>query len=407
MRETMKFWGGNLNAGFTVALVALPLAIAFGESSSLGAAAGITTAIFAGLVAAIFGGSKYQVSGPTGAMTVVLIPLALKFGPSGVLFAGLLAGVILILAGLLKLGRHIHKLPTSVIEGFSAGIAVVIALQQIGWTLGITGAKGEKVYLTAWLQFSTWLSAPTWASVVVALAVMVTIIFSLRKFPKLPASILTLLLATLVCQLAGVKLATIPVIANPMGTISFDFLAMGNHLGDFLIPAFGIAALGAFEALLSAKIADRMVGGSASHNSDQELVGQGLANLVVPFLGGVPATAALARTAVNVRSGATSKLAAGAHSVFLIIMVLALTPLVSLVPLPALAGVLLATAFNMVKWGELAKVARASKLDLMLVVISLALTVFVDLITALLIGTLMWIAHPNTKLAKGERDLSV
>jgi SulP family sulfate permease len=407
VRETKRFWSANINAGFTVALVALPLAIAFGESSSLGAAAGITTAIFAGLVAAIFGGSRYQVSGPTGAMTVVLIPLAMKYGPNGVLLAGLMAGVILICAGLLKLGRHIHKLPASVIEGFSAGIAVVIALQQIGWTLGITGVKGERVYQTAWQQFTQWLKAPTSTSVIVAIAVMFLVILGLKKFPKFPVSIASLVLATLVCQIGGLKLATIPVIANPLGKISFDFLSLSDRFSEFLIPALGIATLGAFEALLSAKIADRMVGGEATHNSDQELVGQGLANLVVPFLGGVPATAALARTAVNVRSGANSKFAAVAHSVFLVIMVLALTSLVSLVPLPALAGVLLATAFNMVKWSELRKVARASKLDLILVVLSLGLTVLVDLTSALLVGTLTWFALRKTKLAKGEEDFSV
>lgn len=407
MRETMKFWVGNLNAGFTVALVALPLAIAFGESSSMGAAAGITTAIFAGLVAAIFGGSKYQVSGPTGAMTVVLIPLVLEHGPTGVLFAGLLAGVILLLAGLFKLGRHVHKLPASVIEGFSAGIAVVIALQQFGWAFGVAGVKGERVYLTAWEQVSIWLGNPSAPSIIVAVTVMLAVIFGLRRYPKLPASILSLVLATVICQIAGLKLATIPVIANPLGTFSIDFLLLSGNFVDFLIPAIGIATLGAFEALLSAKIADRMVGEGATHNSDQELVGQGLANLVVPFLGGVPATAALARTAVNVRSGATSKLAAGAHSVFLIVMVLALTPLVSLVALPALAGVLLATAFNMLKWDELAKIARASKLDMILVVVSLALTVLVDLTSALLIGVLMWLALRNTKLAKGEENYDV
>ena len=407
MNETMKFWVGNLNAGFTVALVALPLAIAFGESSSLGAAAGITTAIFAGLVAVIFGGSKYQVSGPTGAMTVVLIPLALKYGPTGVLFAGLLAGVILLVAGLFKLGRHIHKLPASVIEGFSAGIAVVIALQQFGWALGVLGIHGERVYLTAWQQLQVWVSSPTAPSVAVAISVMLTVLVALRKFPKLPASILSLVVATLICQLAGLKLATIPVIANPLGTFSIDFLNLSGNFMDFLIPAIGIAALGAFEALLSAKIADRMVGSGATHNSDQELIGQGLANLVVPFLGGVPATAALARTAVNVRSGATSRLAAGTHSVFLVIMVLALAPLVSLVPLPALAGVLLATAYNMLKWDELGKLAKASKLDGLLVMVSLTLTVLVDLTSALLIGVLMWLALRKTKLAKGEKEYDV
>jgi SulP family sulfate permease len=340
-------------------------------------------------------------------MTVVLIPLALKYGPTGVLFAGLLAGFILLLAGLLKLGRHVHKLPSSVIEGFSAGIAIVIALQQLGWAFGITGIHDERVYLTAWQQAVSWLASPTAPSIVMALSVMLFVLIGLRKYPKLPISILSLVLATAVSQVFGMNLDTIPVIANPLGTLSFDFLALGGHFADFLIPAIGIATLGAFEALLSAKIADRMVGTQASHNSDQELVGQGLANLIVPFLGGVPATAALARTAVNVRSGATSKIAAGAHSIFLIVMVLALAPLVSLVPLPALSGVLLATAYNMVKWEELRKVAGNSKLDMVLVIASLTLTVVVDLTSALLIGVLMWLTLRKTKLAKGEKNYDV
>ena len=407
MRETMKFWVGNLNAGFTVALVALPLAIAFGESSSMGAAAGITTAIFAGLVAAIFGGSRHQVSGPTGAMTVVLIPLAIKFGPTGVLFAGLLAGVILLVAGLFKLGRHIHKLPASVIEGFSAGIAVVIALQQFGWAFGVTGIRSEHVYETARIQFFTWVGAPTFPAIAMAIGAMLAVIFGLRFLPKWPVSVIVLTLSTLIAVFGDFKLATIPQITNPLGAVNLDFLNLSSRFTEFLIPALGIAALGAFEALISAKIADKMVGAGSTHDSDRELVGQGLANLVVPFIGGVPATAALARTAVNVRSGATSRVAAVSHSVFLAILVLLLSPMVSLIPLPALAGVLLATAYKMVKFDELKKVATASRLDFVLVIVCLILTVFVDLITALLVGVLMWIALRKTKLAQGETDLEV
>ena len=403
----MTFWSRNLNAGFTVALVALPLAIAFGESSSLGAAAGITTAIFAGLIAAVFGGSRFQVSGPTGAMTVVLIPLALKYGSGGVLFAGLLAGVILTVAGVLKLGRHIHKLPASVIEGFSAGIAVVIALQQVGWALGVTGVHGERVYQTAWQQLTKWLEAPSATALAMALAVMLFVILGIRKLPKLPISVIALTVSTVVSITFDLKLETIPKILSPLGTFKIDFLTNGANLLEFAIPAVGIAMLGAFEALLSAKIADRMAGSQIGHDSDRELIGQGLANLFVPFLGGVPATAALARTAVNVKSGANSKLAAIAHSVFLVVMVLVLTPLVTLVPLAALAGVLLATAVNMVKFEELKKVAKASKLDFVLVIVALLLTVFVDLTSALLIGVIMWLALRKTKLAKGERDYEV
>lgn len=403
MFKTLKFWVGNLNAGFTVALVALPLAIAFGESSAMGAAAGITTAIIAGVVASVFGGSRFQVSGPTGAMTVVLIPLAAKYGPKGVLLAGLVAGVLLLLAGLLKLGRHIHKLPTSIIEGFSAGIAIVIALQQVGWALGVQGAKGERVYETAFASFLEWLNNPNWVPLAMALAVMLTVILALKKLPKLPASMLVLITATAVSQLFKLEVQAIPTITNPIGSLDIKFLGMEIGLFELLIAAVGIAALGALEALLSAKIADRMAGSKATHDSDRELIGQGLANVAVPFFGGVPATAALARTAVNVKSGGTSRVSAVAHSVFLLVMVLTLMPLVNLIPLPALAGVLLATAFNMVKIHELKAIAKATPLDFALVILSLVITVFVDLVSALAIATALWLVLRKTKLASDQK----
>ena len=381
--KTMKFWVGNLNAGLTVALVALPLAIAFGESSTLGAAAGITTAIVAGFIAAVFGGSNFQVSGPTGAMTVVLIPLAASQGSSGVLLAGLIAGVVLVLAYLFKLGRHIHRLPASVIEGFSAGIAIVIARAQLGW------------------------ASPNADSIILTLVVMVAVIAGLKLLPKWPISITALTLATAASIYFNLDVAVIPTLENPLGTWSLGFLGAITNWNAIVIPGLGIATLAAFEALLSAKIADRMAAAEKDHDSDRELLGQGLSNIAVPFLGGVPATAALARTAVNVRSGATSRVAAAAHSAFLLIMVLVLAPLVNLIPLPALAGVLLATAFNMLNFRELWKHARASKLDGILTAATLLLTIFMDLTTALFVGVLMWLALRKTKLAQGEEDYDV
>lgn len=381
--KTMKFWVGNLNAGLTVALVALPLAIAFGESSTLGAAAGITTAIVAGFIAAIFGGSNFQVSGPTGAMTVVLIPLAASQGRAGVLLAGLLAGLVLVGAYLLRLGRHIHKLPASVIEGFSAGIAVVIARAQLGW------------------------ATPNLDSIILTIVVMLAVIAGLKLLPKWPISISVLAIATAASIFLSLNVEVIPTLENPLGTWNTGFLGATKNWTAIVIPALGIATLAAFEALLSAKIADRMAGSNQNHDSDRELLGQGLANIAVPFLGGVPATAALARTAVNVRSGATSRVAAAAHAGFLLIMVLVLAPLVNLIPLPALAGVLLATAFNMVNFGELWKHAKASKLDGILTLVTLLLTIFMDLTTALFVGVLMWLALRKTRLAQGEKDYDV
>lgn len=380
----------NLIAGMTVALVALPLAIAFGESAGLGAQAGITTAVLAGFIAAAFGGSRFQVSGPTGAMTVVLIPIVASHGVAGVLLTGLMAGLLLVIAGLAKLGRHIHRLPISVIEGFTAGIALVIGLQQVGWALGVNVPHADRIYQTAWEQWRAFTAMPDLAAPLLALLSAGAVFWLNHRLPKIPASIVVLLVATVVSQLFGLSLATVPKLAAPIGSFDLAWLSASADWLQLAIPALAVAALGGIEALLSAKVADNLRADGTQHDSDRELVGQGLANLVVPFFGGVPATAALARTAVNVRSGATSRTAAMWHAGLLLGLVLAAQQLVSLIPLPALAGVLLATAAHMIKPTELWHLARSSKADAAVLVATLVLTVATDLITALVVGVLLW-----------------
>ena len=385
-----RFSFTNLVAGLTVALVALPLAIAFGESVGLGAQAGITTAVLAGFIAAAFGGSRFQVSGPTGAMTVVLIPIAASHGVAGVLLTGLMAGLLLVVAGLFRLGRHIHRLPIAVIEGFTAGIALVIGLQQVGWALGVTVLRTERIYQTVWEQWHAFLAMPGPAAPLMALISALAVYWLNPRFPKIPASIAVLLLATAVAQLTHLDLATVPKLNAPIGAFQLSWFGASANWVQLLVPALAVAALGGIEALLSAKVADNMHGDGSQHDSDRELFGQGLANLVVPFFGGVPATAALARTAVNVRAGATSKTAAMWHAALLLGLVLAAQQLVSLIPLPALAGVLLATAAHMIKPGELRLLAKHSKADATVMVATLVLTVATDLITALVVGGLLW-----------------
>lgn len=399
-RESVRFATLYADAisGLTVALVALPLAIAFGEASGLGAHAGITTAILAGFVAAAFGGSRFQVSGPTGAMTVVLIPIAAGFGANGVLLVGLVAGALLVLAGLLKIGHHVHRLPTAVIEGFTAGIALVIALQQIPSALGVTVTSRPKAWESAWLALVDWGRAPTWAAVAMALVVALLVYLGNHRWARLPVSIAVLTLATIVSQMIPLSLATIPKLPSALGTLDASFLGQSSNWGQLVAPALAVAALAALESLLSAKVADNLRGDGTEHNSDKELIGQGLANLVVPFFGGVPATAALARTAVNVRSGAQTKLAAMLHSVFLAIIVLLCANYVELIPTPALAGVLLATAAQMVKPRGLWQEVRRSKLDAIVLVLTLALTVITDLTTALIVGAVSWLVLRRTPL---------
>lgn len=391
----------DLVAGLTVAIVALPLALAFGIASGLGAESGITTAVIAGAIAAIFGGSRLQVSGPTGAMTVVLVPIVHQFGPQGVLLVGLIAGVILVVAGFAKIGEHVHRLPTSLIEGFTAGIAIVISLQQFPFIFGVPVSHAEKVWAAAFEVAQAGLANINAAPIIVALGVMAFILGFSHRWPRIPFSLLSVVVATIATAFLGLDLETIGELPARIGNFNFDFLSSKDYLA--LVPSgFAVAALAALESLLSAKIADKMRGGGEKHDSNRELFGQGLANLVVPFFGGVPATAALARTAVNVKSHAQSKLAALSHSVILALVVLLCAPLVAAIPLAALAGVLLATTARMVKPSELIELAKKSRLDALVLTTTLIATVFVDLITAVLIGLVLSLMLRRTRLAQTQ-----
>jgi SulP family sulfate permease len=385
-------------AGLTVALVALPLALAFGQASGLGAHAGITTAIIAGFLAAAFGGSRFQVSGPTGAMTVVLIPIAASLGTSAVLFVGLLAGIFLVAAGTLRIGHHVHRLPTSVIEGFTAGIALVIAMQQIPAAFGVNVSAQPKVWQTALAGIESWLAKPDFTSISIAITVAALVYLGNHRWARVPVGIVVLLVATFVTQVTHLRVTTVAKLPSGVGTLNFDFLGQWQNWSHLLVPALAVAALAALESLLSAKVADKMRGDGTEHNSDRELIGQGIANLAVPFFGGVPATAALARTAVNVRSGAQTRLAAILHAVFLAGIVILLADFVQLLPMPALAGVLLATAAHMIKPSELLLQIMRSKLDGLVLILTLALTVTTDLTTALVVGAVCWLLLRKTNL---------
>ncbi|KAB1931675.1 SulP family inorganic anion transporter [Micromonospora sp. ALFpr18c] len=374
----------DLLAGLTVAVVALPLALAFGVTSGLGAQAGLITAVIAGAVAAVFGGSNLQVSGPTGAMTVVLVPVVQQFGATGVLMVGAMAGLVLIALAVARLGRYVRYLPTPVLEGFTAGIAVVIALQQVPAALGVTDAHGEKVWAVAADAVARFVVHPKPAALAVALAVAALMLLGARWRPGLPFSLLGVAAATVLAEVAPVDLVRIGVLPQDLPAPSLGFLDLGA-LGVLLPSALAVAALAALESLLSATVADGMTV-SERHDPDRELFGQGLANLAAPLFGGIPATAAIARTAVNVRAGAASKLAALTHAVALAAIVLAAAPLVGRIPLAALAGVLLATTVRMVEAGSLWALARATRGDAVVLVLTFAVTVIWDLVTAVAVG---------------------
>jgi SulP family sulfate permease len=374
----------DLVAGASVAVIALPLALAFGATSGVGAQAGLVTAVVAGAVAAVFGGSNLQVSGPTGAMTVVLVPVFHQFGAGGVFMVGAMAGLVLIAMAVARLGRFVRYLPIPVLEGFTAGIAVVIALQQVPAALGVSDAHGDRVWQVALDAASTFVASPHPAPLLVALGVATTMLAGVHRWPGVPFSLVAVAGATLATAVLPIHVALLGTLPSGLPMPSLGFVDAGA-LGTLLPSALAVAALAALESLLCATVADGM-SVDERHDPDRELFGQGLANLASPVFGGLPATAAIARTAVNVRAGAASKLAALTHAVVLAAIVLAAGSLVAQIPLAALAGVLLATTIRMVDPLALRALARSTRSDAAVLGLTFVVTVTVDLVTAVAVG---------------------
>ena len=376
--------GRDLLAGVTVAIVALPLALGFGISSGLGAQAGLVTAIVAGFLAAVFGGSNLQVSGPTGAMTVVLVPIVAVHGTTGVLMVGMMAGLILLALAWARGGRYMRYVPAPVIEGFTLGIAVVIALQQAPFVLGMPQPEGHNVLMGAFSLVVDFVADPNWPPLLIALAVAAVMLAGARWRPTLPFSLIAVVGATLLVHATPLSVPTIGALPAGLPAPSLSFLDPAA-VGPLMSAALAVAALAALESLLSATVADGMRV-DERHDPDRELFGQGIANLAAPIFGGVPATAAIARTAVNVRSGAASRLAAATHALVLAVVVLVAAPLVGMVPLAALGGVLLATAVRMVEVGSVRAMMRSTRGDAVVLVLTAVATLALDLVTAVLLG---------------------
>jgi len=396
----------DLLAGITVGVVALPLALAFGVSAGVGPGPGLVTAVVAGIVAAVFGGSRVQVSGPTGAMAVVLAPIVAQHGPAAVPLVAILAGVVVLLAGVTRLGRVVTFIPWPVVEGFTAGIAAIIFLQQVPAALGVTGAVGGNPLRVA---FDSAVAAsgdgPTvlWTLGTVALVAVVMLVLP-RVAPALPASLVAVVLATVVAQLVGAPVARIGALPDSLPLPSVPHLDAGM-LRSLIGPAVAVAALAAIESLLSARVAAAMPspepawrrGATASvpddathrYDPDRELVGQGLASIASVAFGGIPATGAIARTAVNVRAGARTRLAAVVHAVVILGVIYLATGPVSAIPLAALSGVLMVTAVRMVSVSTLRAVLTSTRADAVVLVVTAVVTVAVDLIEAVQIGMLV------------------
>ncbi|MQS38131.1 SulP family inorganic anion transporter, partial [Streptomyces katsurahamanus] len=304
--------------------------------------------------------------------------------PGGVLTVGLLAGLMLLVLALARAGRYMAYIPAPVVEGFTLGIALVIGLQQIPSALGVS-TEGEKVLVVTWHAVEAFVMEPNWTAAALAAGVAAVMLLGARWRPAVPFSIIAVIAAAVVVQVFRLDRAT-PIGDLPPGlpAPSFGFVDPST-LGSLLAPAVAVAALAALESLLSAQVADGMTVGQ-KHDPDRELFGQGLANIAAPLFGGVPATGAIARTAVSVRSGASSRLAALTHAVVLAVIVFAASPLVSRIPLAALAGVLIATAVRMVEVGSLRAMARATRADAVVLVLTALATLVLDLVYAVVIG---------------------
>jgi SulP family sulfate permease len=393
----------DLIAGLTVAIVALPLAIGFGITSGMSAAAGLTTAIIAGFLAAIFGGSKYQVSGPTGAMTVILIPVIHNYGVGAIPALGLIAGVMVIAMAVFKLGAVINRVPWTVVEGFTVGIALIISLQQIPLALGIAKGEGEKSYIVAWNTLNDALDAGlNFASLLVVLITLIIkfswphIVQRLKWKLHIPASFIALLLVTLLVKASSIDVATIGNIPRALGSYQKPIF---DNLTALLIPALWIALLAAVESLLSARVADGLAHDNAHFEPNRELFGQGLATLAASIFGGMPATGAIARTSVNVRSHAKSRMASVFHALILLFIALVAAPLVSQIPTAVIAGLLLGTSYRILNPASIMESLRTTKAEAATLIVTAVSTVAIDLIWGMAIGIAlhMILAHYSKK----------
>ena len=385
--ELPRSWRRDILAGATVGVVALPLALAFGISSGVGAAAGLITAVVAGLVAAVFGGSNVQVSGPTGAMAVVLAPIVALHGAGSVALVTVLAGILVLIAGVTGLGRAVTFIPWPVIEGFTLGIAAIIFLQQVPAAFGATAPAGQRTLLAAGavVRHADWSSA--WRTLAIVVFVALLMIGLPRLHRSIPESLTAVVATTVIVVLVHMPVATIGELPSHLPAPAMPQADLGA-LRTLVGAALAIAALAAIESLLSARVAAAM-SPTGPYNPDRELVGQGLASVASGVFGGMPATGAIARTAVNVRAGARTRVSAIVHSLLLLGVVYLATGPVAAIPLSALAGVLMVTSFRMISTTTVRKILRSTRSDAVIFIVTAVVTICFDLIEAVEIGVVV------------------
>lgn len=384
-----KTFLNDLSAGIIVGIVALPLAIAFAIASGVGPERGIFTAIIAGFIISVLGGSKVQIGGPTGAFVVIIYGVIQKFGYSGLVIATIMAGILLILMGAFKLGGLVKFMPYTIITGFTAGIAVTIFTTQIGDFLGLTTGKMPGDFIGKIKTYANCLGTINFYALGIAV-ISLAIIFLWPKInKKIPGSLVVIILATIVTT----------IFKFPVDTIGSRYGAIPSSLPAPTFPAFNIsqiidlfptavsiAVLAAIESLLSAVVADGMIG--SKHDSNMELIAQGIANIASPIFGGIPATGAIARTATNIKNGGKTPIAGVIHAITLLLIMLVLGKFVVYIPMAALAAVLVSVSWNMAGIPAIKALLKGQKSDITVLLVTFVITVFIDLTVAIEIGLL-------------------
>lgn len=385
-------WANNVLAGIIVGIVALPLAMAFAIASGAKPEQGIYTAIVAGGISSLVGGSRLQISGPTGAFIVILAGITAKYGISGLQMATLMAGIILLIMGLVRFGAVIKFIPDPVIVGFTSGIAVIIWVGQWKDFFGLKPELGAEHFHEKIWDLAVAFPSVHLETTLLAVLTLLLVIYSPRIFKRIPSPLIAMVVATVIQ--ASFDFKGVDTIGSAFGGIpqslpSFEFIPLRfSQMLQLIGPAFTIALLGAIESLLSAVVADNMTG--TKHDSNQELVGQGIANIFSPLFGGFASTGAIARTATNIRNGATGPLAGIVHTLTLIIIVLVFAPLAAHIPLSALSAILFVVAFNMSEMHRFSHMVHtAPRADVVVLLITFMLTIFSDLVLAVNIGVML------------------
>jgi SulP family sulfate permease len=379
----------DIIAGSIVGIVALPLAIAFAVASGVSPEKGIITAIVAGFIISLFGGSRVQIGGPTGAFIIILYGIIQQYGVDGLLISTLMAGVILVFFGILKLGNLLKYFPHPLIVGFTSGIAVVIFSTQVKDALGLSIEKLPADFFAKWQCYFEHIQNINFYALAITFTTIVITVNFKKINAKVPGSFVALIVLTLLVQMMDLPVTTIETFFGTIpDTITFSLPHFEfSNLTTYIVPALVIALLGSVESLLSAVVADGMIGGA--HRSNTELIAQGLANIATPFFGGIPATGAIARTATNVENGGRTPLSGIVHSLTLLLIMLFFMNYAKLIPMSVLAGILIVVAFNMSEYRSFFSILKGSAYDYSVLLSTFILTIIVDLTVAIQVGIVL------------------